>query len=281
MRLGLPGTGHASRRAGATTDSQPVRRVRLYEPEVGADEVVFRWEVTPPTELYKRSNFRVSFPSSVDLSAVPSSLWWRVLLLSLHAHWALLRPCRVELPVSLGADEREFWMRLIDNASMQVQAYGGVRHPGRAAQLIDEGPLATPEPVVVAGDRGCVAFSGGKDSLVLTALLAELIESPVAVTITSPVAWARDHVGAARDRARSELTRRLGVETIEVRSDFRTSWEMAFSAREGCSLGVHELSDLPLYHGVLAAVAAARGLGGIFMASEADIQYTTESAAAR
>jgi hypothetical protein len=130
-----------------------------------------------------------------------------------------------------------------------------------------------PVPVVARSDRTCVAVSGGKDSLVLTGLLAELTERPIAVTITSPVSWARDHLGAARDRARHELTARLGLETVEVRSDFRTSWEIAFSSRDGCVLGVHELSDLPLYHGVLAAVAAARGAGTLMMASEADLQY--------
>ena len=143
-------------------------------------------------------------------------------------------------------------------------------------ELVDGGPLLEPEPVTTDRERACVAFSGGKDRLVLTALVAELTERPLAVTVTSPVAWARDHVGAARYRAREEIAARLGIEMIEVRSDFRTAWEMAFSARDGCRLGVHEFSDLPLYHGVMAVVAAARGIGRLSLASEADIQYSGE-----
>jgi hypothetical protein len=65
----------------------------------------------------------------------------------------------------------------------------------------------------------------------------------------------------------------LAVDTVEVRSDFRTAWDLGFSARDGCTLGVHELSDLPLYYGVMAAVAAASGGGRCLLASEADIQY--------
>jgi hypothetical protein len=255
---------------------EPAHVVRLHEPEVDSEQVTFRWSVTPETELYRRTEFTLSFPASVDVQAVPRSLWWRVLLICLHMHWALLRPCRVEFPIALGAAEREFWARLVANATAQIEVYGGAARPGPAVELIDDGPLLEPDPVRTDRGRACVAFSGGKDSLVLTALLAELTERPLAVTITSPVAWARDHVGAARYRAREQIAARLGIEMIEVRSDFRTSWDMAFSARDGCKLGVHELTDLPLYHGVMAVVAAARGVGRLSLASEADIQYNAE-----
>lgn len=109
--------------------------------------------------------------------------------------------------------------------------------------------------------------------MVQTGLVAELIGRPLLVNVTSPVSWARDHVGSARERARAEAATRLGVDVVEVRSDFRTAWDLGFSARDGCSLGVHELSDLLLYHGAMAAVAAATGSSHSFMASEADIQY--------
>jgi len=180
-------------------------------------------------------------------------------LICLHTHWALLRPCRVELPVQLGAWEREFWLRLIDNVTVQLEAYGSVRRPGRAVELVGMGPQLEPTRQGSAGNRAAVAFSGGKDSLVLAALLAELTERPLLVTTTSPVAWARDHVGVARERARAEMARLMPVDVIEVRSDFRTCWDLGFSARDGCTLGVHELSDLPLYQAATMAAAAASG----------------------
>jgi hypothetical protein len=236
--------------------------------------VAFRFSVSPPSDLYRRTEFRISFPpQAVDVGAVPMALWWRVLLFCLHAHFALLAPATVELPIGLPPAERKLWERLIANVSRQLDAYGRTPRPGRHVTIADSGPVLAPARLPTAGDRAAVTFSGGKDSLVLAALLAELTERPLLVTITSPVPWARDHVGAARERALNEIGGRLPVEAIEVTSDFRTSWDYTFSARDGCTLGVHELSDLPLYYGAMAAVAAARRVGSCFMASEADIQY--------
>ena len=257
------------------SDRRQAHRVRVHEPRVGQHEVVFSWDVTPRTELYRRTSFRLTFPPEIDARSVPRPLWWRIALICLHTHWALLRPCRVELPVQLGAWEREFWLRLIDNVTVQLETYGSVRRPGRAVELVGMGPQLEPTRQGSAGNRAAVAFSGGKDSLVLAALLAELTERPLLVTTTSPVAWARDHVGVARERARAEMARLMPVDVIEVRSDFRTCWDLGFSARDGCTLGVHELSDLPLYQAATMAAAAASGINRMFMASEADIQYNT------
>lgn len=258
-----------------TSDRRRAHRVRVHEPEVDRHEVVFSWTVTPPSDLYRRTSFRLTFPSEIDARSVARPLWWRIGMICLHTHWALLRPCRVELPVRLGAPEREFWQRLIDNVAVQVEAYGGAPCRGRAAEIVESGQQLEAVRVEPVNDRAAVAFSGGKDSLVLTALLAELTERPLLVTTTSPVSWARDHVGSARDRARVEISRRLPVDAIEVRSDFRTCWDLDYAAREGCRLGVHELSDLPLYQGVMVAAAVASGVTRTFMASEADIQYNT------
>jgi hypothetical protein len=246
---------------------------RLHEPVVDGHEVRFSWDVSPPTELYLRTEFRLWFPQDLNLARVPKALWLRVMLICLHAHFALLRPCVVVLPGRIGAAEREFWQRLIDNVAVQLEAYGGAPRPGRAARLVDSGPRSRPARVPVEADRAVVAFSGGKDSTVLAGLAAELTERPLLVSVTSPVPWARDHVGAARERARTEIANRLPVDVLEVQSDFRSSWQLGFSRRDGCTFGVHELSDLPLYHGAMAAVAAARGMARTMMASEADLQY--------
>jgi hypothetical protein len=253
-----------------------MRDVVLHEPRIGGNTATFSWDVTPRTELYHRTTFELSFPPELDLSAVPRSLWWRIMLISLHTQFAILRPCRVRLPVTLGARERGFWERLVDNAAIQIEAYGGQHRPGRAAELLDSGPALVPVRVDTSQQRTAVAFSGGKDSLVLTGLLTELKQRPLLVMITSPVEWANDQVGSARKHALSHVARELSLETVEVQSDFRTAWDYEFSGREGCTLGVHELSDLALYHGTVAAVAAARGIGRSFMASEANLQYNGE-----
>jgi len=248
-------------------------RVQVHEPQVHGNEARFSWSVTPETELYERCDFTLSFPVEFDLGTVPRSLWWRMAIVCLHPQWAILRPCRVELPISLGAREREFWVRLIDNAAVQLEAYGSAPRPRRSVQLVDEGPPLAPERLRVDPERAAVAFSGGKDSMVLAALLAELTERPLLVMSSSPVGWVGDHSGAARERLQREIATRLPVELVEVRSDYRTSWDPRFSLRDGCRLQVHELSDLPVFQAATIIAAAVRGVGRAFMASEADIQY--------
>jgi glycosyltransferase involved in cell wall biosynthesis len=249
-------------------------RIRLDEPRVGAHRVEFRWAVTPASALYRRTHFSVEFPTQVELGRVPRALWWRFALICLHAHWALLRPCRVELPVDLGAAELRFWARMIDNVARQLEAYGSAPRGRRSVELVGTGEALGPVEVPGRRDRAAVAFSGGKDSLAVSALLAELTERPLLVTTTSPVVWARDHIGAARRETLARVGRRLAVDVVEVESDFRTAWELDFSGRDGCRIGVHELSDLPLFQAVTIAVAAASGIRSTYMASEADLQYS-------
>jgi hypothetical protein len=256
-----------------TSDYQPgrVRRVRLHEPRIGDHDVLFSWEVTPPSDLYLRSDFRLSFPPDLDIARVPPALWWRIAMICLHTHWALLRPCRVELPIRLGAGERDFWLRLIDAALVNLLEYGGTPCPGRAVDLVEAGPALVPVALECTSERVAAAFSGGKDSLTQSALLAELTDHPLLVTITSPVPWANDHGGAARERAMREIVRRLPVELVEVGSDFRSCWNNGFTA--GTRLSVNEMTDVLLYQAATVAAAAANGISRSFLASEADLQY--------
>lgn len=235
--------------------------------------MIFRWDVSPASEFYERCDFRLRFPDELDLDGVSRALWWRIALLCLYTHWAFIRPCRVELPVRLGARELEFWMRLIDNTARQLEAYGSRRRRGRAAQLVDSGPPLPPVPVAAGANRAAVAFSGGKDSLLLAALLAELTERPLLVMTTSPVPWTRDNSGGARSDALARIPRMLPVDTIEVHSDLRTCWAPDFAARDGGTLAVNLVSDLPLFQAVTLAVGAAAGAPRAFMASETDCQY--------
>ena len=131
-------------------------RIDINVPEVAGQTVTFRWTVDPPTPLYRRSAFILRFPSSVDLGRVPEHIWWIVALACLHPHWALLRPCRVELPVALGASERETWLRLTDAAVATLESLRGTTRLDREIEIVESGsPLA---PVRVAdGDRCATA----------------------------------------------------------------------------------------------------------------------------
>ena len=230
----------------------------------------FRWNVSPATELYLANQFTLSFPPEIDLGAVPRALWLRIALICLHTHWALLAPCRVELPNYIGPAEREFWLRMIDVAALQIEAYGGPACRRRRVELHDDGPRLAPAGRATAGSADTPAgsagsassFSGGKDSLLQAALLAELTDKVLLVTTTSPVPWARDHVGPARAQTLSEIARRLPVELVEVHSDFRACWRNDFSGNAGCLITVNELTDVLLYQAATVIAAAARGDSG-------------------
>jgi hypothetical protein len=250
-------------------------RVRLLPPRVGEHVVEFEWEVAPATELYNTTGFRLTFPAEVDLVAVPQALWLRLAMICLHPHWALLRPCRVELPFYLGPRERAFWERLTSTVAVQLVAYGAESRRGRPVAIHDDGPALPPVTGTANGVRAAAAFSGGKDSLTQAGLLAELTDRPLLITTTSPVPWAHDHTGAARRRTLSEITRRLPVDLLEVRSDFRQCWDNGYSGAHGCSLTVNELTDVLLYQATTIAAAAGSGINHSFMASEADLQYNT------
>ncbi len=248
-------------------------RIRLQAPRIGAHQVEFRWNVSPATELYLANQFTLSFPPEIDLGAVPRALWLRIALICLHTHWALLAPCRVELPNYIGPAEREFWLRMIDVAALQIEAYGGPAGRRRRVELHDDGPRLAPAGSADAAAGSASSFSGGKDSLLQAALLAELTDKVLLVTTTSPVPWARDHVGPARAQTLSEIGRRLPVELVEVHSDFRASWRNDFSGNAGCLITVNELTDVLLYQAATVIAAAARGIGLALQASEADLQY--------
>ena len=117
-----------------------MRRILLEPPEPGAQDVTFRWRVEPPTDLYSRQSFNLRFGGALSPDRVPADLWWLVALLCLHGHWALLRPCRVELPVELAPGERELWLRLLDAAVETMELAAGGRELARTIEIRDRGP---------------------------------------------------------------------------------------------------------------------------------------------
>ena len=253
-----------------------MNRIRLLEPEVGARSVTFRWSVEPASPLYRRTSFTLEFPGSVDLAAVPHALWWRVALLCLHPHWALLRPCEVRLPCRLEPGEAEAWLRLVDAAVDTLEATRGTSDTARAVSLV-EGARPAPawRPARDAG-RWAAAFSGGKDSLLTAGLLAELTKSPVLVTTTSPLPPLHDHGTARRRFVLDEIPRRRPFTLVEVASDFRSATNNDFADRLGYPVAVSETTDTHLYLAALLAAGFAQGATRFVVASENEVQENIE-----
>lgn len=248
-----------------------MRTVLIDPPEVGEHQVRFSWRVDPPSELYARESFNLRFGDRLAPRELPEDIWWTVALLCLHVHWALLRPCRVELPVELPPGEREFWLRLIDAAVETLERTWGGRDLERSVELADRGPRLTP----TAGprrDRVALAFSGGKDSLATLGMLLEFGERPIAITTTSPMWPLADHGSPRRRTALETVAARPDTEHVEVRSNLRECWDNSFAQRRGYPIAINELADTHLYLSAALAVGWARGAERVVLASEAEAQ---------
>ena len=251
-------------------------RIEIFEPEVAAHSVSFRWNVEPPSPLYHRTSFTLEFPSSVDLARVPSAIWWRIVLLCLHPHWALLRPCEVRLPVRLSPGEAETWLRLVDAAVDTFEAHRGTSDRARGVE-IREGLRPAPAWQIVPDARRCaVAFSSGKDSLLSAGLLAELTDRPVLVTTTSPLPPLNDHDTARRRHVLAEVPRRRAFTLVEVISEFRSVTDNHFADRMGYPFAVSETTDTHLYLAALLAAGLSLGATHFFVASENEAQENVE-----
>ena len=243
--------------------------ITLMPPEVAPGEVRFRWTVTPETPLYHETSFCLRFPPSVALGRVPEPLWWRIALLCLHAHWPLLRPCRILLPVTLPESEVETWLRLTDAAVATLEQAG--TEPTRTISLIGAGLSVAPYPQPPTEAGGIVSlFSGGRDSTTQAAMLLEIGETPTLVTVTAPREGSLEHETPRRAQVIAEMSRRTGTEVIEVTSDYRSIVANDFAARWG--VAVTEISDTLLFLAAATAVAAARGATLITIASEFEVQ---------
>lgn len=249
--------------------------IRLQPPVTDGQTVSFAWTADPPTALYRENEFQLRFPNAIDLGRVPTWVWWRIALTCLHSHWPLLRPCRVVLPVRLGRGEREFWLRMCDAGVATLEAHAGTVDLARRIDIVESGPpLEWPEPVPESSSV-VACFSGGRDSLTQTALLQELGLSPLLVAVTSAREGSIEHETARREQVLAEIQSRRGLELIEVESSLRGCWDNAFAA-DRYRIHVNELTDTLLYFAAALAVAAARGASGVYLASEAEAQESTE-----
>lgn len=254
-----------------------MREIRIEAPRVDGDAVHFAWSVDPSTPLYRRTAFALRFPAPIDPAAIPERVWWTIALLCLHPHWALLRPCRVTLPVRLGRGEAEFWSRLVDASVATLEAHRGGGDVDRAIEIIESGePLATAAPLPELG-RCAAAFSGGKDSLLQAGLLCELAKDVLLVTTTSPMPPLHDHDTLRRRQVlRDVVLRRPSATLVEVHTDFRSSWKNDFPPDVGYQVAVNELTDTFLYLSSVIAAAWSHGATHLFLASEGEVQENVE-----
>lgn len=254
-----------------------VTSVTMFEPEICGQTALFRWRTEPPTPAYTRECFELRFPDGVDLGRVPRALWWQVMFTCLHAHWIPLRPCVVKLPVSLPPGERDLWLRILDATVDTQEAHrnAGVGSFERLVDIEEGAGVVQPLPARSGTDEVVAAFSGGKDSLTMAAMLAEIGQRPVLVAVKSPMPPMRDHEVPYRRWMLEEVRRRGGFEVVEVESDLRASWVNEYPFSLGLPSTMNELSDVYLYYVTALVVAVARGAGQVAIAAQSDNHEAT------
>ena len=254
-----------------------MREIWIDAPLVVQDRIEFSLRVEPQTALYHRTTFFLRFPCPIEPALFPDRLLWLMALLCLHSHWALLRPCRVHLPVRLGEGEKELWLRLLDATVVTLEGNRRGNDVVRNIEIVDNSsPL---DDVLPLPERGlcAAAFSGGKDSLLQAGLLAELLPELLLVTTRSPMPPLHDHVTERRQHVmRQIVARRPRISLIEVESDLRASWRNDFPPSAGYQVSVNELTDTFLYLSALLGASWARGVTHLFLASEAEVQENVD-----
>ncbi len=258
-------------------NTNSVTSIFLHAPHVEREGVTFTFTVDPPSTLYVRAAFTLRFPAPIVVANVPERVWWTVAFLCLHAHWMILRPCRITLPIQLLPGEAELWLRLMDAGVATLESLRGTQSTERAIEIVEgDEELPTPEPLLEIG-RCATAFSGGKDSLLQAALLSELTFRPVLVATTSPMAPFHDHETERRRTVFREIVARRDVSFVEVATDARSMVRNGWSAEErGYPLSVSELGDAFIYLANLVVVGMTLGATHLFVASEAEVQENAE-----
>jgi len=246
-------------------------RIVLKTPRVSANLAEFCWTVEPPSRLYQKTSFYLRFPEDVDVSSLPAALWWRVFIICLHPHWAVLRPCEVHLPITLRSGETEVWTRLVAaySTTLDLIPNRNRERPEGVVTIIEDGPPLPIPNALPDLNRYGTAFSGGKDSLLQTGMLSELTEKPLLVATTSPMAPLHDHLTARRRWIFSEIVKRRKVRFVEVKSDYRSSWDNAYPG--GYEIATNEITDVHLYFAALLVVGAAAGVTHLCVAAEAEV----------
>lgn len=248
-----------------------MHEIRIEPIEFNGPWVRYSWSVEPPTPLYKQESFVLDFENVLDPRAVPEWAWWTVAMLSLHAHWNLLRPCRVILPVTLPEGEIEFWQRMLDRELFCLEAFRDGTDFERRVEIVCEGPMVERGQHLPTSERCAAAFSGGKESLMQAALLCELTERPILVNTQSELPPMKDHSTLRRAHTLKAIAERRDCEVVVVKSDYRSSWENLFPPTLGYRQNLNELVDLYFYLANVFAVTVARGLRTVCVGCEFEV----------
>jgi len=236
--------------------------------ELDASRARVSWAVNPPTGLYKQSHFTLDFGDALDPRAVPPRLWWTIVLLCLHSHWNLLRPCRVVLPVPLPAAEVEFWQRLLDYERVGLEWARGTTNLDRTIEILGTGSPRGERVDPPPGNRFVSCFSGGKESLLQAGLLGEFTDGPVLVTVHAPLPPLKDHDSRWFSWTMREIVKRSRCQWVRVGSDLRRIWDNGFPRQRGYEHSVNEITDTFLYSAAALAVAFARRCQNVSIAAE-------------
>lgn len=259
---------------------QTVTTITLNKPQPTENGARFSWSIDPDTAFYKKeASFKLEYPSTIDVSKIPDAVWARVMLVCLHTHWAMLRPCRVVLPFRLSEGELEFWRRLTDAAVWSLEtrrenAIGSFSvRTRREIDFVNRGdPIPELKPPEQISDCVAASFSGGRDSMTQLGLLQELGEKPFLVTTTSSRPGSEEMISDRRRMVIDEIQRRRGVELVEVESDYRDCFNTLHDRAVSYGVSINEASDTFLYFAAAWAAAYARGAKSVFLASEAEVQ---------
>jgi hypothetical protein len=254
-----------------------MRLVKFSPLKFTSSQVHIEWTVQPESIIYRQTSFVLDFGDALDPRALPLKVWWTVVLLTIHCHWNLLRPCRIVLPVSLDAGGIEYWQRLLDLQRVTLEKYRGTTDFERTIEIDCDGPALSEESLPSRVDRWATAFSGGKDSLVQAALLCELTERPLLVNVTSPMPPLIDNDWPYRDRTMNEIVRRRDVELVIVKSNLRSIWpHYEIPHQLGYRLSMGLIGDTYFYIAMTLAVAASRGIRGLTLATEIEMDQSEE-----
>lgn len=258
--------------------SSVVTTITLNMPKPTATGAEFSWSIEPDDSFYRQKSFELEYPMTIDAGKIPDAVWARVMLVSLHTHWAMLRPCRVVLPFRLTDRELEFWRRLTDAAvwSLETRRENAEQDfPQRTQRAIDFVCTGEPIPTLSPPDPGdCVAasFSGGRDSMTQLGLLQELGEKPFLVTTTSSRPGSQEMISERRQTVMQQIQRRRDVELVEVQTGYRNCFNTLHDRAVSYGVSVNEASDTFLYFATAWAAAYARGANAVYLASEAEVQ---------
>lgn len=246
------------------------QRIILELPIVQGNRVDFKWTESVNSKFYKKTEFYVEFPECIDLKDVPQSMLLLFHILCLHAHWTILSPCTVEIPIKLPLKQLEIINKLIQYYSVTLNFL----NPENIKGEVEIKELGEEIEKVIPLNRStkcAAAFSGGKDSLTSVGLLCEMGFSPILITTTSFLNGIHLENSIHKKRSLSEIQKRKELKLYEVKTNYRSIWNNLISRKMGYQLSINEITDTFLYVGSMLIIGYAKNVDNLFIASENEV----------